>query len=85
MKIKVTIPSFFECISTISVIIAFSILTSIFIGFRPEHLVYTAHHYVIDVLAGIACALIGILGFKYGLMQLPFFRRFFNKYLNYIV
>jgi hypothetical protein len=47
--------------------------------------VYTAHHYVIDVLAGIACAGIGILGFEYGLMKFPFFRRFFNKYLNYIV
>ncbi|MCL1933800.1 MAG: phosphatase PAP2 family protein [Candidatus Azobacteroides sp.] len=47
--------------------------------------VYTAHHYVIDVLAGIVCALIGIFLFEYGWMKLPFFRRFFNRYLNYIV
>jgi len=47
--------------------------------------VYAAHHYVIDVLAGIVCALIGIFGFEYGLMKLPFFKRFFNKYLSYIV
>ena len=47
--------------------------------------VYTAHHYVIDVLAGILCAIIGICGFESGLMQLPFFRRFFNNYLHYIV
>ena len=47
--------------------------------------VYTAHHYVIDVLAGIVCALTGIFLFEYGWMKLPFFRRFFDKYLNYIV
>jgi len=47
--------------------------------------VYTAHHYVIDVLAGIACALAGIFLFEYGWMKLPFFKRFFNKYLNYIL
>jgi membrane-associated phospholipid phosphatase len=47
--------------------------------------IYTAHHYVIDVLAGIACALIGIFLFECGWMKLPFFRRFFDKYLNYIV
>lgn len=46
--------------------------------------VYTAHHYVIDVLGGIVCALIGIFLFEYGWMKLPFFQRFFNKYLNYI-
>ena len=46
--------------------------------------VYTAHHYIIDVIAGIACAFAGIYLYEYGLMKLPFFRRFFNKYLNYI-
>jgi len=47
--------------------------------------VYTAHHYVIDVLAGILFAFAGILLFEYGWMKLPFFQRFFNNYLNYIV
>ena len=47
--------------------------------------VYTAHHYVIDVLAGILFAVAGIFLFEYGWMKLPFFQRFFNKYLNYIV
>jgi membrane-associated phospholipid phosphatase len=47
--------------------------------------VYTAHHYIIDVLAGIVFAFAGIFLFEYGWMKLPFFRRFFNKYLNYIV
>ena len=47
--------------------------------------VYTTHHYVIDVLAGIVCALAGIFLFECGWMKLPFFRRFFNKYLKYIV
>jgi len=47
--------------------------------------VYTAHHYIIDVLGGIACAFAGIFLFEYGWMKLPFFRRFFNKYLSYII
>ena len=47
--------------------------------------VYTAHHYIIDVLAGIAFALAGIFLFERGWMKLPFFQRFFSKYLEYIV
>jgi hypothetical protein len=47
--------------------------------------VYTAHHYIIDVLAGVACALAGIFLFEYGWMKLPVFKQFFDKYLNYIV
>jgi hypothetical protein len=47
--------------------------------------VYTAHHYIIDVLAGIACAFLGFYLYEYGLMKLPLFRKFFDKYLNYIV
>ena len=47
--------------------------------------VYTGQHYVIDVLGGITCAFAGISLFEYGWMKLPFFQRFFNKYLNYIV
>jgi hypothetical protein len=47
--------------------------------------VYTAHHYVIDVLLGILCALTGIFLFEYGLMRLAFFKRFFGKYLAYII
>jgi len=47
--------------------------------------VYTAHHYVIDVLAGILFAFAGITLFEYGWMNLPVFRNFYNKYLNYIV
>ena len=47
--------------------------------------VYTAHHYVIDVLAGIVFAFAGIFLFESGLMKLPFSRKFFDKYLNYIV
>jgi hypothetical protein len=46
--------------------------------------VYTAHHYIIDVIAGILCALTGILLFEYGLLKLPFFKRFFLRYLDYI-
>jgi hypothetical protein len=46
--------------------------------------VYTAHHYIIDVVLGIFCALSGILLFECVLMKLPFFKQFFSKYLNYI-
>jgi hypothetical protein len=46
--------------------------------------VYTAHHYIIDVLLGILCALIGIFIFEKGLMRLRWFSRFIEKYLAYI-
>lgn len=46
--------------------------------------VYSCHHYIIDVLLGILCALTGILVFEKGLMKLSGFRRFFDRYYNYI-
>lgn len=46
--------------------------------------VYTSHHYVIDVLCGIACAFVGFLLFEYVLMKIPAFSRFVSRYTNYI-
>ncbi len=46
--------------------------------------VYSAHHYIIDVLLGIACALSGIFLFERVLMKIPSFRRFFERYISYI-
>ena len=46
--------------------------------------VYSNHHYIIDVLLGIFCSLIGILLFEKGLMKLRSFRTFFDRYYNYI-
>ncbi|MCL1938183.1 MAG: phosphatase PAP2 family protein [Candidatus Azobacteroides sp.] len=46
--------------------------------------VYMAHHYIIDVLLGIFCALLGIFLFECMLMKLKFFKTFFSQYLNYI-
>lgn len=46
--------------------------------------VYSSHHYIIDVLLGILCALAGIALFEYILMKLGWFKMFFSKYLNYI-
>ncbi len=46
--------------------------------------VYSCHHYIIDVLLGIACALLGILLFEKGLMKLSGFRKFFDRYYRYI-
>lgn len=46
--------------------------------------VYTSHHYIIDVLLGITCALAGYLIFEYALMRIPAFSRFMGRYANYI-
>lgn len=46
--------------------------------------VYSYHHYIIDVLLGVLCALIGIALFEYVLMNIGVFKSFFNKYYNYI-
>ena len=42
--------------------------------------VYTSHHYVLDVLAGICCAVIGMLIYNFWIMKLKWFQRFLNYY-----
>lgn len=64
----------------IAVIILFSI---IMLGIWGTA-VYTSHHYIIDVMLGIFCALTGILIFEKVLMKTKWFKRFFEKYYNYI-
>lgn len=46
--------------------------------------VYTSHHYIIDVLAGIGVTIVGWLIFEQGLMRIAPFRRFLQSYQNYI-
>ena len=46
--------------------------------------VYSCHHYIIDVLLGIATALVGIIIFECLLMRLPAFKRFINRYVRYV-
>lgn len=46
--------------------------------------VYTSHHYIIDVMLGIATALVGFLIFEYLLMRIPAFRRFLGRYAAYV-
>ncbi|MBO9202562.1 MULTISPECIES: phosphatase PAP2 family protein [Niastella] len=46
--------------------------------------VYTSHHYVLDVLAGICCALTGIFLVERGVSQPGRFSRFFDSYLSKI-
>lgn len=46
--------------------------------------VYSSHHYIIDALLGITCALLGIFIFEKGLMKIPGFIKFFNRYQHYI-
>lgn len=46
--------------------------------------VYTSHHYILDVLAGIGCTLVGYGLFEYVLMKIPAFARFMRAYAGYI-
>ncbi len=46
--------------------------------------VYTSHHYIIDVLAGITVTLVGWLIFEQLLMRIGAFRRFLGAYRGYI-
>ncbi len=46
--------------------------------------VYASHHYVLDVLAGITCATIGIMLFNYIVSRVNFFKLFVEKYENII-
>ena len=46
--------------------------------------VYSGHHYLIDVMLGISCSLLGILVFEQGLMKWGTFKRFFERYSQYI-
>lgn len=46
--------------------------------------VYSSHHYIIDVLAGITCAFAGFIIFEYGLMKIPPFARFIDSYTRFI-
>ena len=46
--------------------------------------VYSCHHYIIDVLLGIATALIGIALFEQVLMRIPPFRRFVGRFVSVI-
>ncbi|MDE6853963.1 MAG: phosphatase PAP2 family protein, partial [Muribaculaceae bacterium] len=46
--------------------------------------VYSNHHYICDVLAGIATAFAGFLLFEYALMRIPAVSRFIGRYTAYI-
>ena len=46
--------------------------------------VYASHHYIVDVVAGILCALSAIALFRLMVLHLSYFRRFIERFLNYI-
>lgn len=46
--------------------------------------VYSGHHYVIDVLLGISCALLSILLFEEMFLHIKSFRNFLQHYYSYI-
>jgi len=43
--------------------------------------VYTSHHYVLDVIAGIICTIIGLLIFKKVFLSAAWFQRFIERFL----
>lgn len=59
------------------------LFTTIMIGIWSTA-IYTSHHYIIDVMLGIVCALAGIFIFEQGFMKLTGFRDFFQNYYRYI-
>jgi membrane-associated phospholipid phosphatase len=46
--------------------------------------VYTGHHYVLDVLAGVGCGIVGIILFNLLIKKNTRFRIFFERYLQLI-
>lgn len=60
-----------------------SLFTVIMIGIWLTA-VYSSHHYIIDVILGVLCAILGILIFEKGLMKNRMFYRFFEKYDQYV-
>lgn len=46
--------------------------------------VYTSHHYLIDVILGASVAALGIIVMEAGLMKIPVWRRFMERYCHYI-
>ncbi len=46
--------------------------------------VYSGHHYLIDVLLGIACAVAGIILFHSVILRIPFISRLLRKYEQFI-
>ena len=46
--------------------------------------VYTSHHYILDVVAGIGVTLLGYALFEGLLMRIPAFARFIDRYTSYI-
>lgn len=46
--------------------------------------VYSGHHYILDVLAGITCALTGLVLFEKVLLKTTFFQNFLRDYKNLI-
>ena len=46
--------------------------------------VYTSHHYILDVCGGILCSLLAVFLFEGLLMRWPAFRRWLQRYADYI-
>lgn len=60
-----------------------SLLTIVTVGIWATA-VYTSHHYIIDVLGGIACAFAGFALFEYAIMRIPAVKHFIDRYTLYI-
>jgi inositol phosphorylceramide synthase catalytic subunit len=44
--------------------------------------VYSSHHYVLDVLAGITCGLVGVNLFNYLYLNVEWVRRTVKRWIN---
>lgn len=85
-------PSLHASYATVSVYYAFkkNVATGWKIGLAIVALgtwfaaIYTNHHYVLDVLVGIAGALIGVMLFQQVLLRIPLFKRFMDGYYKQV-
>jgi membrane-associated phospholipid phosphatase len=46
--------------------------------------VYSGHHYIIDVLLGVMCTIIGLCVFELLIMRLPFVKRAYSSVARYL-
>ena len=46
--------------------------------------VYASHHYLLDVVAGVLCAIVGIISYNLMYKKLPSFRRVVDRYIQVV-
>jgi membrane-associated phospholipid phosphatase len=72
---------YYSLSNRLALISAFCVIVMLGIWFTA---VYASHHYILDVLAGILCALLAIVLFRFMILRLGFFRLFTGRFQHYI-